>query len=35
MQSIILRPYQVEAVEAVIAARRRGVRRMLVSLPTG
>ncbi|KIG15451.1 DNA helicase [Enhygromyxa salina] len=30
-----LRPYQVEAVEAVIAARRRGVRRMLVSLPTG
>lgn len=35
MQRITLRPYQVEAVEAVIAARRRGVRRMLVSLPTG
>ena len=30
-----LRPYQLEAVQAVIAARRRGVRRMLVSLPTG
>ncbi len=30
-----LRPYQLEAVEAVIAARRRGVRRMLVALPTG
>ncbi|PRP94303.1 DEAD/DEAH box helicase [Enhygromyxa salina] len=30
-----LRPYQLETVEAVITARRRGVRRMLVSLPTG
>ena len=30
-----LRPYQREAVSAVIAARRRGVRRMLISLPTG
>lgn len=30
-----LRPYQREAVEAVIAARRRGVRRMVVALPTG
>ena len=30
-----LRGYQREAVEAVIAARRRGVRRMVVCLPTG
>jgi superfamily II DNA or RNA helicase len=30
-----LRPYQLETVEAVIAARKRGVRRMLVALPTG
>ena len=30
-----LRPYQTEAIEAVLAARRRGVRRMLVCLPTG
>ena len=30
-----LRPYQREAVEAVLSARRRGVRRMLVCLPTG
>lgn len=30
-----LRPYQLEAVDAVIAARKRGVRRMLVALPTG
>lgn len=30
-----LRTYQVEAVQAVIDARRRGVRRMVVSLPTG
>jgi superfamily II DNA or RNA helicase len=30
-----LRPYQVEAVEAVIAARREGVRRMVIALPTG
>jgi len=30
-----LRAYQREAVEAVIAARRRGVRRMVVCLPTG
>ena len=30
-----LRPYQREAVDAVLAARRRGVRRMLVCLPTG
>jgi superfamily II DNA or RNA helicase len=30
-----LRPYQREAVEAVLAARRKGVRRMLVCLPTG
>lgn len=30
-----LRPYQREAIHAVIAARRSGVRRMLVHLPTG
>src|ERR1700749_3083269 len=30
-----LRPYQREAIEAVLAARRSGVRRMLVCLPTG
>jgi ATP-dependent helicase IRC3 len=30
-----LRAYQREAIDAVIAARRRGVRRMLVCLPTG
>lgn len=30
-----LRPYQREAIEAVLAARRRGVRRQLVNLPTG
>ncbi len=30
-----LRPYQLEAVNAVIAARKRGVRRMLLALPTG
>jgi ATP-dependent helicase IRC3 len=31
----MLRPYQREAVDAVLAARRSGVRRMLVCLPTG
>ncbi len=30
-----LRPYQLEAVNAVIAARKRGVRRMVLALPTG
>ena len=30
-----LRPYQREAIDAVIAARRSGVRRMVVCLPTG
>src|ERR1700742_2877765 len=30
-----LRAYQREAIDAVIAARRRGVRRMVVCLPTG
>ncbi len=30
-----LRPYQLEAVHAVIAARKRGVRRMVLALPTG
>jgi superfamily II DNA or RNA helicase len=32
---VTLRPYQREAIDAVLAARRRGVRRMLVCLPTG
>jgi len=31
----VLRPYQREAIDAVLAARRAGVRRMLVCLPTG
>ncbi len=35
MTSPSLRPYQRDAVRAVLAARREGVRRMLVSLPTG
>ncbi|HET9992274.1 MAG TPA: DEAD/DEAH box helicase, partial [Kofleriaceae bacterium] len=30
-----LRPYQREAIDAVIAARRAGIRRMVVCLPTG
>lgn len=30
-----LRPYQQEAIDAVLAARRAGVRRMVVCLPTG
>ena len=30
-----LRPYQREAVDAVLAARREGVRRQLICLPTG
>jgi len=30
-----LRPYQSEAISAVIAARRRGISRMIVALPTG
>ena len=30
-----LRPYQREAIDAVLAARRSGVRRMVVCLPTG
>jgi ATP-dependent helicase IRC3 len=33
--SPILRPYQTEAIEAVLAARRSGLRRMVVCLPTG
>lgn len=32
---VSLRPYQRDAVDAVLAARRSGIRRMLVSLPTG
>lgn len=35
MTAPTLRPYQREAIEAVIVARRAGVRRMLVCLPTG
>lgn len=35
MSPLILRPYQKEAIFAVIAARRQGLRRMLVCLPTG
>jgi ATP-dependent helicase IRC3 len=31
----MLRPYQREAIDAVLAARRAGVRRMVVCLPTG
>ena len=30
-----LRPYQQDAIAAVISARKRGVRRMVVALPTG
>ncbi|MEC9399842.1 MAG: DEAD/DEAH box helicase family protein, partial [Myxococcota bacterium] len=30
-----LRPYQEEAIDEVSAARERGVKRMLISLPTG
>lgn len=33
--SVTLRPYQREAIEAVLTARREGVRRMVVCLPTG
>lgn len=33
--SVTLRPYQREAIEAVLSARREGVRRMVVCLPTG
>jgi superfamily II DNA or RNA helicase len=33
--SLTLRPYQREAIDAVIDARREGVRRMVVCLPTG
>lgn len=32
---LILRPYQQEAIERVLAARRAGIRRLLVCLPTG
>jgi len=31
----VLRPYQEEAIDAVIAARRAGIKRMVVCLPTG
>ena len=33
--SVTLRPYQRGAIDAVLVARRRGVRRMVVCLPTG
>src|SRR5256885_537185 len=33
--AIMLRPYQREAIAAVLAARRAGERRLLVCLPTG
>ncbi|CAN5493081.1 hypothetical protein BH11MYX1_BH11MYX1_10310 [soil metagenome] len=35
MSSPVLRPYQQEAIDAVIAARRGGLKRMVVCLPTG
>lgn len=35
MSTITLRPYQREAIDAVLSARRAGVRRMVVCLPTG
>src|SRR4051812_1103939 len=35
MSAPTLRPYQRDAVEAVLAARRAGTRRMVVCLPTG
>lgn len=35
MAKTVLRPYQREAIAAVIRARQRGVRRMVVCLPTG
>ena len=35
MTGITLRPYQLEAIEAIRAGFRRGIRRPLVSLPTG
>ncbi len=33
--AVTLRPYQRESIDAVLAARRQGVRRMIVCLPTG
>ena len=35
MSTVTLRPYQSEAIDAVLAARRRGLKRLLVCLPTG
>lgn len=35
MSALALRPYQAEAIDAVLAARRRGLKRLLVCLPTG
>jgi superfamily II DNA or RNA helicase len=32
---VTLRPYQAEAIEAILAAERRGIRRPLLALPTG
>ena len=34
-QRLTLRPYQLEAIQQVIAARRAGIRRQLICLPTG
>jgi superfamily II DNA or RNA helicase len=33
--AVSLRPYQLQAIEAVVEARKRGLRRMMVCLPTG
>jgi ATP-dependent helicase IRC3 len=33
--AVSLRPYQLQAIEAVVEARKSGIRRMMVSLPTG
>ena len=33
--SITLRPYQQEAINAILSARRSGIKRMVISLPTG
>jgi superfamily II DNA or RNA helicase len=35
VSAVTLRPYQAEAIEAVLAARRQGHKRLLVCLPTG
>src|SRR5262249_49770918 len=35
MDAIYLRPYQIEALQAIAAAEARGVKRPLIALPTG